>query len=169
MTQQATSEILHELDVAVKTGKISESSTSDLNKFAAALCHSQAYSAFGDHEFHQICETVRTHLLRAHIETLQGHVTELHDHITNLNGSNTKLQKLVVVLTVASLIGTGAQVWFAAKADKTPEEKSPATASQLQTPTVQSATPIQAAAPSSYQATSGKEEVISSQSPKVIK
>jgi hypothetical protein len=137
---------------SINSGAIADLPAKRLEEFSVFLCKSQAFSHFGASEFPQICETVRTHLLRAHIETLQGHVTELHDHITTLNDSNTKLQKLVVVLTVASLIGTGAQVWFAAKADKTPEEKSPATASQLQPPTGQSVAPIQAAAPSSGQA-----------------
>ena len=146
------SNILSELKGSINSGTIAKLPAKRIEEFSAALCRSKAFTHFGSNQYPQICETIRTHLLRAHIETLQSHVTELHDHITNLNDSNTKLQKLVVVLTVASLIGTGAQVWFAAKADKTPEEKSPATASQPQNPTAQSATPIQAAAPSSDQA-----------------
>lgn len=154
---QTTSEILHELAVASKTGAISKSSTDTLNKFASSLCHSEAYIAFGANEFPQICETVRFHLLRSHIETLQNHVVDLHGHITNLNNSNSKLQKLVVALTIASLIGTGAQVWFAAKADKTLGEESSATASHQQRPIVQSAPPTLAGSPSSGQVNSVKD------------
>jgi len=147
------SDDLDDVRESINSGAIARFPIARLEHFAAIICRPQASSHFGASQFPQICETVRTHLLRAHIETLQGHVTELHDHITNLNESNTKLQKLVVVLTVASLIGTGAQVWFAAKADKTPEGKSPATASQPQTPTAQSAPPTQAVVPSSGPAT----------------
>jgi hypothetical protein len=142
-----TLEMLERLQREAFSGALGKADATTLEEYAAALCHSQAFTVFGERQFAQVSETVRVHLLRAHIESLQDHVGELHDHITNLNGSNTKLQKLVVVLTVASLIGTAAQVWFAAKADKSPEEKSPTTASQLQTPTAQSAAPNQAVAP----------------------
>ena len=49
----------------------------------------------------------------------------LQRHIDGLNKQNSRTQKLVIALTSASLIGTVAQVWYAAKADKTPEERSP--------------------------------------------
>lgn len=133
--------VLERLKREAWSGALGKASLETLNEYAAALCVPQAFSVFNSHEFPQISETVRTHLLRAHVESLQTHVVELHDHITNLNDSNTKLQKLVVVLTVASLIGTVAQVWFAAKADKKPEEKAPVAASQPQLPTVQSVAP----------------------------
>lgn len=47
----------------------------------------------------------------------------LQRHIDGLNKQNSKTEKLVIALTVASLIGTGVQVWYAAKADKIPEAK----------------------------------------------
>ena len=109
-----TKEILARLQQETVVNGLSSVSKTELEEYSAALCHSQAYSMFGSHQFAQISETVRTNLLRAHIESLQSHVVELHDHITMLSDSNTKLQKLVVVLTIASLIGTLAQVWYAA-------------------------------------------------------
>lgn len=147
-----TKETLERLQQETVVNGLSKASKNALEEYSAALCHSQAYSMFSVNQFAQISETVRTNLLRSHIESLQSHVVELHNHITNLNDSNTKLQKLVVVLTVASLIGTGVQVWYAANSYKSPEEKSTTTASQLQAPTVKSEIPIQEEAQSSDQA-----------------
>ena len=145
-------ETLERLKHEAFAGGLPKASQQTLEEYSAALCHSQAFTVFAEREFPQVCETVRTHLLRSHIEKLQDHVVELHDHITKLNASNSKIQWWVIVLAIASLIGTAAQVWFAAKADRTPGEKSIATATQQQTPTTQSASPIQPAAPSSGQA-----------------
>jgi hypothetical protein len=72
----------------------------------------------------------------------------LQRHIDGLNKQNTKTQRLVIALTIASLIGTAAQVWYAAKADKTPEEKAPPIAAPQQAPAQQSAAP----SPESHQA-----------------
>lgn len=58
----------------------------------------------------------------------------LQRHIDRLNKQNSKTQWLVVALTVASLIGTGSQVWYADKADKKSEEKAPSIATQQQMP-----------------------------------
>lgn len=107
----STEEILSQLKRETFSGNLANASTEKLNEYAASLCHPQAFSVFGAHEFPQICETVRIHLLRAHIEVLQN-------HITSLDGKNTKLSWLVVVLTIASLIGTASQIWYADKADK---------------------------------------------------
>lgn len=87
---------------------------------------------------------------------LQRHIDSLQKHITDLNADNNKLQKLVVALTVASLVGTAAQIWFAYKADKKAEQVSTPTASQQQMPKVQSESPTQPVAPSSGQATPKK-------------
>ena len=106
-----TEETLSLLRREAFSGSLSNASTEKLNEYAAALCHSQAFSMFGAHEFPQVCETVRIHLLRAHIEVLQK-------HITTLDEKNTRLSWLVIVLTVASLIGTASQIWYADKADK---------------------------------------------------
>ena len=88
---------------------LASASTVELERYATALCHSQAFSFFGSLEYPQICETVRVHLLRAHIGNLQGHVVELHDHITKLNTSNTKLQQWVIVLAIAAFISATVQ------------------------------------------------------------
>ena len=136
-----THETLERLKREAFAGDLPNASQQTLEEYSAALCHSQAFSFFADREYPQVCETVRTHLLRSHIEKLQGHVVELHDHITKLNASNSKIQCWVIVLAIASLIGTAAQVWFAAKADRTPGEKSIAIESQQQTPTAQSVVP----------------------------
>lgn len=72
----------------------------------------------------------------------------LQRHIDSLNKQNTKTQRLVIALTIASLIGTAAQVWYAARADRTPEEKATPLAAPQQAPTQQSAT----SSPASHQA-----------------
>lgn len=130
--------ILERLKTEAWSGALGKASAETLNDYATALCAPQAFTVFTSNEFPQISETVRMHLLRIHVESLQSHVVELHDHITNLNESNSKLQKLVVALTIAALIGTCVQVWFAVKADKTPEDKSSATVFQQQKPSPQS-------------------------------
>jgi hypothetical protein len=111
--------ILNELDAAIESGEIATSSKEQLNKFAIALCQSWAHNRYSQGpQYIQICETVRTHLLRAHIEKLQNHVVELHNHITSLNKKNKITQYCVIALTIAALIGTSAQVWYAKKADR---------------------------------------------------
>lgn len=107
----STEETLNQLKLEALSGGLAKASTETLNKYASALCHSQAFSVFGSHEFQQVCETVRIHLLRAHIEGLQKHITALDE-------KNTKLSWLVVALTIASLIGTASQIWYADKEDK---------------------------------------------------
>ena len=104
-------------------------STAELEKYATALCHSQAFTHFGEREYPQLCETVRVHLLRAHIAAL-------HNHITALDAKNTTLSWLVIALTVASLFGAGSQIWFAYKADKRAEQTTPPVVTPQQTPPI---------------------------------
>ena len=131
----STEEILSDLKREAFSGELSNASAEKLNRYAAALCHPQAFSVFGAHEFPQVCETVRIHLLRAHIETLQK-------HITTLNEKNALTQKLVIALTVAALLTGIPQIWLAYKADKRSElETKTIAASQL-------AQPIESAVPS---------------------
>lgn len=65
----------------------------------------------------------------------------LQHHIDNLNKQNSRTQKLVVALTVASLIGTAVQVWYANKADKIPEVKTQTIAVSQQQPETKLASP----------------------------
>ena len=67
----------------------------------------------------------------------------LQRHIDRLNNQNSKTQWLVVALTVASLIGTGSQVWYADKANKKSEEKIASIAVQQQMPAAKLANPSQ--------------------------
>ena len=75
-------ETVSQLKSLAMSGALSESTTTELETYAAALCHPNAFGEFGAIQFPQICETVRVHLLRAHIESLQEHVVGLHGHIT---------------------------------------------------------------------------------------
>src|SRR3989344_5977469 len=94
-----TEDILTQLKRDAFSGDLSKASKADLERYAGALCHSQAFSVFGERQFQHVCESVRIHLLRAHIDSLQR-------HITDLDAKNTKIQKWVIVLAVAALIST---------------------------------------------------------------
>lgn len=70
---------------------------------------------------------------------LQRHLDRLQDHIGLLNRQNSNTQKLVIALTVASLIGTVAQVWYAYRADNKPDKE----VTQVEAkPSVQAVTPV---------------------------
>lgn len=128
---------------------LASASTAELERYATALCFSQAFSDFGAHEYLQLCETVRTHLLRAHIETLQNHVVELHGHITELNASNAKIQRWVIALAVASLIGTAVQTSVAIRGEWREEAKNTQAAQQQKQSPQQVSLPTQGTPPSS--------------------
>ena len=113
----STLETLQRLKKEAFCGALGNSSPLELAEYAAALCHPKSFEVFNTHEFPQISETVRIHLLRAHIESLQNHVIELHNHITGLNAGNTKIQKWVIALAIASLIGTVIQVTAAVRSE----------------------------------------------------
>jgi hypothetical protein len=72
-----TEEDFRAIRESVNSGAICSATTTQLEHFAVALCHPHAFSFFGNNQFPQICETVRLHLLRAHIDTLQSHITKL--------------------------------------------------------------------------------------------
>jgi len=97
-----TEDTLKQLKREAFAGGLGKASAETLDGYAAALCHPQAFTVFGAHEFPQISETVRIHLLRAHIARLQT-------HITDLDTKNTRLTKWVIALAVAALISTLAQ------------------------------------------------------------
>ena len=81
-------------------------SISALEAYAVALTNSQAFSFFGAREYPQLCETVRVHLLRAHIQALQNHITKLDE-------KSTRLSWLVIVLTVVATLSAIAQTTVA--------------------------------------------------------
>jgi hypothetical protein len=145
-------EIIAELRKAAISGTLGQASTSELEIYAAALCHPNAYGEFGAIQFPQICETVRVHLLRAHIESLQSHVVELHNHITDLNKSNARIQRWVITLAVAALIAAAAQTTVAIlpyAGISPPAQSSTPIALPLPKPTTQLVLPTQEVTPSS--------------------
>ena len=117
----STEEILGDLKREAFSGGLINASAEKLNGYAAALCHPQAFSVFGAHEFPQVCEAVRIHLLRAHIEVLQNHVVRLHDHITKLNTKNAVTQYCVIALTVVAVIATAVQTTVAIRTEQRAE------------------------------------------------
>jgi hypothetical protein len=90
---------------SVNSEAISTLPKAQLERFAVILCHKHAFTFFGNNQFPQICETVRLHLLRAHMDALQA-------HITDLNRKNTMLQVLVIFLAAASLLSSGVQIYL---------------------------------------------------------
>lgn len=113
---------------AFRKGTIDEHDSATLGKFLIALSNQPLEN---DHVKHRdiIRGITINHIL-------------LKRHIDALDKKNDLTQKLVIALTVASLIGTGAQTWFALKADKRTEEAaSQTTETQSQkTSTIVSAT-----------------------------
>lgn len=55
---------------------------------------------------------------------LKRHIDKLQSHISALNAQNSRTQLLVIVLTIASLFGTGFQSWFAYRADAKADQPS---------------------------------------------
>lgn len=108
-------EIFEQLKEDIHSGKINDAKKDTLSKYASALCHSQAFSFFGNNQYPQICELVRTNLLRSHIDSLQS-------HITDLDSKNTFLQKLVIALAGAALLGTAVQIFITLRSDARTEQ-----------------------------------------------
>ena len=133
-----TEEILAQLKREAFSGGLGKASPETLDGYAAALCHSQAFSHFGAHEYPQVCETVRIHLLRAHIARLQS-------HITDLDAKNTRLTKWVIALAVAALISTLVQTVVAIRAEVRAGSQSQSTAPtpKPQAFSAPAATPVQ--------------------------
>jgi len=122
-----TADILNVLKSEAFSGGLAKASVDTLNEYAAALCHPQAFSVFGSQEFPQVSETVRIHLLRAHIEHLQSHITQL-------DAKNTKLTKWVIALAVAALLSTLVQTITVISAELKAPVQSPTTASETHMP-----------------------------------
>ena len=94
---------LDQLKSDALSGEINNIEKDRLSIYASILCHKYAFSFFGNNQYPQICELVRTNLLRSHIESLQS-------HITDLDKKNTSLQKWVIALASAALLGTVTQI-----------------------------------------------------------
>lgn len=90
---------------SINSGAVSTLPLPQLERFAVVLCHKNAFAFFGNNQFPQICETIRLHLLRAHVDALQA-------HITSLNRKNTTLQILVILLATASLLSSALQIYL---------------------------------------------------------
>jgi hypothetical protein len=63
--------ILNELDAAIESGEIATSSIDQLNRFLITLCLPWAKNHYEQGpQYSQICETVRIHMLRAQVMSL---------------------------------------------------------------------------------------------------
>ena len=95
--------------------------------------------------------TINHILLNRHIKTLQGQVDELHNHITTLNTGNTKIQKWVIALAVAALVGAVIQTIVTIRAELRAAPLTQADAAPQKTSEPKSADPSQVLPPSSDQ------------------
>ena len=124
---------------AFRDGKIEEQNNESLSSFLIALSN----------------EVVPNENVR-HRDIIRGltinHIL-LQRHIERLNKQNSKIQKLVIVLTVAAVIIGIPQLWFAYKADKRAETEQTTKAISQALPEKQSETPSLVLPPSSGQAT----------------
>jgi len=132
-----TEDTLNRLKKEAFAGGLAKASKAELEQYAAALCFSQAFSFFGAQQFPQICETVRIHLLRAHIESLQAHITALDE-------KNTRLQHLVILLAAVAVISSGFQIYIQISPRSIPAALAP---SAQVTPTTAQRSPTPPTAP----------------------
>jgi hypothetical protein len=93
----------------------------------------------------------------------------LKRYFSRLNRENNKLAILVLILTVASLLGAAAQIWFAYKADKRSETESQTHASQQQEQAHKQAAPFQQARQAVGQSSGASSALQISQSPSAAK
>ena len=128
---------LQELANRAENGTLGDASLRDLDLYSAALGHSMASTVFTRQEhFPQVCEAVRTNLIRS--------------HITALNEKNAFTQRLVIVLTVASIIGSAIQIWYAAKADERETAQASIVAAQPRPTQLPASAPTPAKPPSNH-------------------
>ncbi len=118
----AYAELKHIAD-AIKDGSIARLPLSDLIEMNALLVGEKFMGQ--ERQIDAFAETVRLNITRVMIETLQNHITEL-------NKKNNQTQNLIIVLTIASIIGTAGQLWYADKADKRSEAEAATTAARQQ-------------------------------------
>ena len=138
------SDRVKQLEKDAASGTLGGASRVDLEKYLAVLCEPNSYREFSDRQFPVLSETVRTLLLRAHIETLQDHVIELHGHITKLNTKNAITQYCVIALTIVAVIAASIQTTVAIRAERRAEAQDMQSAKAPQTQQSPASTPIPA-------------------------
>ena len=78
---------------------------------------------------------------------LKRHIDKLQSHISTLNAQNARTQVLVIALTIASLFGSAAQIWYAYRADAKEERAAVASVEATRTQVQLPASPPSAANP----------------------
>lgn len=127
-----------DLQNALNDGSIETANSETLKKYLILL--SQNNGPFAPkQEYIVIGNTINSILMQRHID--------------NLNEKNALTQKLVIALTVASLLVGIPQIWFAYRADKRAETEQKTIAAQQQEQYKQSANSSPAPRPSAGQAT----------------
>lgn len=140
-------------DAAFRTGSVLTESNETLLAHLHGLSNQNNINTGTQHRDIIRGLTINNILLQRHVEALQGHITEL-------DAKNSRLQKWVVALAVAALIGTvaqtigtGIQTYIAVKQYTPTEPQSQPTVSVPQQPANKPTIPSQQAAPISGQPT----------------
>lgn len=92
---------LEEIKRKIADDQIHDLPKKDLLRYLSALCYKTAAHSFNPNQFPQVCETIRLQLLQKFIE--------------ETDEKNTKLQIIVVLVSIMALVCTAAQVYIALK------------------------------------------------------
>ena len=131
LTSEEHKVVAHRVQEAVRSGSIQTADRKTLIEYSTWLCEPGAANTMNDSAvYEQSCELVRLHMLRTFMEELERR--------------GARIQRIVLWLTVAAIIGTGFQTWYGYKADKRSEAESEATAQQRNSQQSQSSAPVPA-------------------------
>ena len=131
LTSEEHKVVAHRVQEAVRSGSIQTADRKTLIEYSTWLCEPGAANTVNDSAvYEQSCELVRLHMLRTFMEELERR--------------GARIQRIVLWLTVAAIIGTGFQAWYGYKADKRSEAESEATAQQRNSQQSQSSAPVPA-------------------------
>ena len=141
LTPEQHEAFAYRVQEAVRTGSIETADRKTLIEYSTWFCEPGAANTMNDSAvYEQSCELVRLHMLRTFMEELERR--------------GARIQRIVLWLAVAAIIGTGFQTWYGYKAEKRSEAESEATAQQRNSQQSLSSAPTPAKPPSSSPATS---------------
>ena len=122
-----------EADAAFRRGDVESQSDQQLLSYLSGLSNQNDTNTGTQHRDIIRGLTINNILLKRHLDGLQR-------HIGILNTQNARTQVLVVALTIASLIGSGVQVWYAYRADAKGNQEVAKVSAQPQLPNPSAAT-----------------------------
>jgi hypothetical protein len=141
LTSEQHTTQLQRVRQAIQSGSIETADRKTLIEYSTWLCEPGATDAFNNAAvYEQSCELVRLHLLC--------------DFMKGVEKRSSRVQAIVIVLTLVAIIGTGFQTWYGYKADKRSEEESAAIAEKHKPQQSQTSAPIPAQPQTIHQAAS---------------